>query len=260
MDSGRAGSGGDPIRGVSSVSKSDAPHPGVRARIPRLHLITDDAILAHPDFLDRVSRLVASLPAGGGDLAFHLRGPGTSTRTLWTIGKALLKPLRPAGVSLLVNDRADLAQALEADGVHLPARGLPTAWVRGWMGEGRWLGRSLHAPGAGLPDGVEALDYGIVGTLWSSLSHPGRAGSGAGRISDFRRLLADRGAEVALIGIGGVTLERLAEVRAAGGDGVAVRGAVWNSDDPGRVVRDLLTELSRWGPRHWNGGGGHAED
>jgi thiamine-phosphate diphosphorylase len=244
-------------------------------KLPRLHLVTDDAILGRSDFPERavdVARTLAEAGATGpgasgpGDgrsvpdspgVALHLRGPGTPGRRLWERARALRDPLREAGVRLLVNDRADVARAVEADGVHLPGRGLPAPWIRSWLGPDVLVGRSVPGdPGEEASPGgisrldageVEALDYLLVGTLWESPTHPGRPGTGPERLRRVERDLQRGGRCLPLVGIGGLTPQRVAEVRAAGGYGVAVRGGIWDSADPPRAALAFATALTTVG-------------
>jgi thiamine-phosphate pyrophosphorylase len=202
--------------------------------VPRLHLVTDEGILSRPDFQEVAAAVAGALPpAEGFRAALHLRAPKLAGRRLWEIGLALGQGLAERGVRLIVNDRADVARALGADGVHLPERGLPGPVLRSWVGEGVLLGRSVHDPGR-IPGELPALDYLLVGTLWESPSHPGRPGAGVRLIAAVGEALREDGPGrvPALVGIGGVTPERVGEVLAHGGHGVAVRGAVWDAQDP----------------------------
>jgi thiamine-phosphate diphosphorylase len=226
--------------------------PGSAARgrpgsIPRLHLITDDGVLSRRRFPEKALEVARALPPGDGfRAALHLRGPGISGRELWALGRALIDPLRERGVLLLVNDRADVASALGADGVHLAGRSLPAGVVRSWLGPSPLLGRSVHDPEAtGALLETASLDYLLVGTLWSSASHPGRPGAGVRRLSRVQAVMEDAGASpLPLIGIGGVTPERVAEVLAHGGHGVAVLGAVWAADEPARAAERFRSVLA----------------
>jgi len=250
--------------------KGEGPETGA-GRVPRLHLITDGATLTRDGFVATAMEVAEALAESGRDsegepgsgprgspVAFHLRGPGLSGRALWELGRRLAEPLQARGLRFLVNDRADVARALGADGVHLAERSLPASWVREWLGADTLLGRSIHdpheartagtvAPG---PDGRKervSLDYLMVGTLWATASHPGRPGAGIERLLRVRSAVQEVGAGpvLPLIGIGGVTPERVAEVMDGGGYGVAVKGGVWEASDPaaaGVRFRDRLRE------------------
>lgn len=208
--------------------------------IPRLHLITDDRVLASPRFGQAAGE---ALEAGGARIAIHLRGPGTSGRELWKVGTALREPVREAGARLLVNDRLDLARLLETDGVQLPESSFPVGLARRLLPAGVLVGRSVHGPEAFEPDGRP--DFLLVGTLFPTPSHPGRAGAGPERIEEVRRASPD----VPAVGIGGINPDRVPAVTGAGGHGVAVLRAVWEHPHPGRVVEAFLAELERTGPR-----------
>ncbi|MDT8342467.1 MAG: thiamine phosphate synthase, partial [Longimicrobiales bacterium] len=91
-------------------------------RVPPLHLVTDDAVLARPGFRGAAE---AALEAGGARVALHLRGPGTNGGPLYRLAVALVPAARAAGALLLVNDRVDVAACAGADGVQLGRRSLP---------------------------------------------------------------------------------------------------------------------------------------
>jgi thiamine biosynthesis protein ThiS len=126
----------------------------------------------------------------------------------------------PAGVLLFVNERVDIALAVGADGVQLPAHGLPVDAVRR-IAPSLLVGRSIHAVGE-----IDEADFFVVGTIFPSRSHPGRAGSGLALIHAIRAATAKP-----IIAIGGITAERAATVRAAGAAGVAVISAVLGAAD-----------------------------
>ena len=209
------------------------------AAIPRLHLITDDRVLARPGF---PARAAAALEAGKDRVTLHLRGPRHSGRALWELGKQLLPEVRARLGTLLVNDRIDLAMALGADGVHLGTHSFLPATARNMLGRDALIGLSVHAGDSGPkadwraggpPEGVDFL---IVGTLFSTESHPGRVGVG---IEGLRAMIPSaRG--VPVLGIGGVTAARVADILAAGAHGVAVIRSVWDAEDSGAAVAEIL--------------------
>jgi thiamine-phosphate pyrophosphorylase len=202
--------------------------------IPLLHVVTDDRVLARPDFV-RAARSV--LAAGGPLLALHLRGPGTTGARLYELAGGLRDPARASGAVLLANDRIDLALAADLDGVHLRARSLPPAIARRLLPPGRLVG--LSVPGdatARAPDGD--VDYLVIGTVFATPSHPGREPGGTGLLT---RVAAATGRP--LIAIGGVTPDRVAAVREAGAHGVAVLSGIWEAPDPAAAVRGYLERL-----------------
>ena len=213
----------------------------LRPVIPRLHLITDDRVLARPDFPVRAA---AALEAGRDRVTLHLRGPRHSGRDLWEVGTQLLPEVRTRSGTLLVNDRIDVARALGADGVHLGMHSFLPVQARAMLVRDALIGLSAHAGDSGIkPDWraegpPEGVDFLIVGTLFSTESHPGRVGVG---IEGLRTMIASaRG--VPVLGIGGVTPARVSDILAAGAHGVAVIRSVWDAEDSGAAVAELLGE------------------
>lgn len=147
--------------------------------------------------------------------AIQIREPDAESGQLSACAAALVRRAAGSGVRVLVNDRADVALVAGAHGVHLPARGLPSARVRGLM-PGAIIGRSMHRD-----DTVDsaALDYLLFGTVFASESKPGLEAAGVGALA---RAVARSTRPV--LAIGGVTPARTGACLAAGASGVAAIG------------------------------------
>jgi thiamine-phosphate pyrophosphorylase len=191
-----------------------------------LHVVTDDEVVARPDFLRLAAEVV---DAGGSSVVLHLRVPHGSGRTVFRLAEALRSRTRDAGSSLLINDRLDVALAVDADGVQLGRRGLSATDARAMLGPERRIGVSAHGPAA-----VPEADFFLVGNVYPTASHPGRAGIGVAGLAHFR--------DVPVVAIGGVTPERVAELRAAGVRGVAAIRGIWDAPSPAAAVRGFLKE------------------
>ncbi|HSW31047.1 MAG TPA: thiamine phosphate synthase [Longimicrobiales bacterium] len=202
-------------------------------RVPRLHLVTDDAVLSRAGFQERAAALLA---AGGAALAFHLRGPGTPGRTLLELVRSLREPARASGSLLVVNDRVDVALSAGADGAHLGARSLPLADARRIFGAQGCLGVSVHTAEEGAEAAAGGADWIFAGTIYETASHPGRPGLGPA----FAGRVAEVAAGVPVLAIGGVTPGRVGEVLAAGAWGVALIRGVWDAADPTDALRRYL--------------------
>jgi thiamine-phosphate pyrophosphorylase len=176
--------------------------------------VTDDGVLALPDFEERVRSLARS-PL----IAVHLRSsslPG---------GKLLehAKHLRQAGARIIMNDRVDLIAAGRALGVHLPARGLPVATARQLLGATALIGRSTHDPDEARAASDAGADYVFLGPIWETPSHPRTPGIGLEAIR--------RAAPARIIAIGGVTPARTPRCLEAGAWGGAAISALWLTGD-----------------------------
>lgn len=196
-------------------------------RTPPLHVVTDDEVIGHPCFL---TRAVEILEAGRGDIVLHLRAPLASGSLLFELAAGLAPAARSAGALLLVNDRVDVALATRADGVQLGARGIAATDARLLLGAERLIGVSVHGSAEAEEAVRSGADFLLVGTLYQTPSHPARLGVGPG----FLRELARYG--LPCIGIGGITPQRVTEVRAASAAGFAVLRGVWMEENPAASV------------------------
>ena len=142
--------------------------------------------------------------------------------------------------SLVVNDRVDVALALEADGVQLPEDGIPVADARRIVGDDMLIGRSVHSTNGAVEAESSGADFLIAGTVFSSLSHP----DGPIQGTSFLRALCGE-VSIPVLGIGGITPENVGEVMQAGCSGAAVISAISEAEEPGSAARTLLNEMAR---------------
>ena len=206
--------------------------------IPRLHVVTDDQVLARPDFATSAREVCEALETR--DAALHIRGPHTSGRTLTRLARILREPAAACGVTLLVNDRLDVALAVEASGVHLGSRSIPPTEARRLLGGGRLLGVSVHSESEALEATRSGADYLFFGPLFETPSHPGAAASGAEVVD---RVLSR--VDLPVVGIGGVTPQRAATVIASGAHGVAAIRGIWDTPSPREAVQVYLDAVER---------------
>lgn len=200
--------------------------------VPHLHVLTRDDTC-----VDQVRDVVA---AGAPLLQVRLKAAGD--RVALQRVRDALDVTRPAGATCLVDDRVDVAVAADADGVHLGADDLPVSVARALVdhhGRGRLVGGTAREPATAIALAAEGADYLGVGPCYPTASKSGLpAPGGPDRIAAVAAAV-----DVPVIAIGGVTAARVPELVAAGAHGVAVIGAVWDADDPGRATRELLHAL-----------------
>lgn len=199
--------------------------------LPRLHAVTDAAVLALPDFPVRA----AAIAAAGSAVALHARDRGTTAAHLLTVTRRLLALARPPEASVLVNARPDIAVALEAQGAQLGAGDLTPPEVRrafpGWRG---WLGASVHSMEEARARKDDGADYLVVGNIFATPSHPKRPAQGLRLVEETAKL------GLPVIAIGGITPARAREVREAGAWGVAAIASLWHADAPAQAALALL--------------------
>jgi thiamine-phosphate pyrophosphorylase len=142
------------------------------------------------------------------------------------------------GALFVVNDRIDLALAVDADGVHLGQGDLPPAVARRLLGPERLLGRSTHAIGQLRQAVQDGCDYVGVGPVNATPTKPGREPVGL----DYVRQACTE-SPIPCFAIGGITAEQVPAVRQAGASRVAVVRAISAVPDPAQASRRLLAAL-----------------
>jgi len=198
-------------------------------KILRLVAITDDAEDQRLTLVDRVAAAVR-----GGATSVQVRLKKATPREVVEITKAIVSKVP---VPVIVNDRADIALAAGAAGVHVGEADLPVSAIRRFAPESFIIGASLGG-NAELANAKEA-DYVGIGPLFTTGSK-GDAGKAIG-IEGFRKLaeLAGRPA----LAVGGLTAVSAPQLMAAGAAGVAVINAIFKADDPEKAARSIAAAI-----------------
>lgn len=176
--------------------------------------------------------LVPDLVAAGVDL-IQLREKEMEAGDVIRVGAPIAAACRAAGIPFIVNDRADVAVALEADGVHVGQNDLPVDVTRRIVGR-RIVGWSTHANAEVDAAADQDIDYFAVGPVAETPTKPGRPAAGL----DLIRYAAEV-ATKPWFAIGGIDLEMLPSVLEAGATRVVVVRAITEAGDPAAAARGL---------------------
>jgi len=185
-----------------------------------------------------VSLLQRVLTAGAP--AIQLRERDLSARELVALAREAQAVTASRRSQLLINDRIDVALALEGVGVHLRGNSLPVSVARQLLGVQRLLGVSVHAVEEVLSAQLQGADYIVLGPIYETPSKQ-MFGPPLG-IHTLEK--ACRLVRIPIIGIGGVTVARAREMRRAGAFGVAVITAVLGAADVESATRELLDAVT----------------
>lgn len=171
--------------------------------------------------------------AGGMD-AVQLRAHNISDREMLALGKRIKELCHKAGALFIVDNRADLAVALDADGLHVGHTDLPVAIVRGMVGHRKIVGVSSHS----LPEALEAqragADYVSCGPIWATPTKPDYKAVGLNLIGLYKAAL-----RIPFVAIGGVDETNIDQVQVAGAKCVAVVRALFEAADPEAMAKLL---------------------
>jgi thiamine-phosphate pyrophosphorylase len=203
--------------------------------LPRFYPITDVRLsgLSHSEQVERL--------AAGGATMIQLREKTASPREFYTAALEAMKVARRLNVQIIINDRVDIAIAVNADGVHLGQEDIPPDHARRLLGESRIVGFSTH----GLNQAVEAdglpVDYIAIGPVFETSTK-----ANPDTVLGLEAIAATRTqTSKPLVAIGGITLSRAASVIEAGANSVAVISDLFSTNDISERTREFI-DRTRW--------------
>ena len=189
-----------------------------RLILPKLYPLTDARLsgLAHAEQLRRL--------AAGGATFVQLREKHASPREFYAAAEEAVAAARSLGVTVIVNDRADIALAARADGVHLGQDDLDPAAARRLVGDEMIIGYSTHSLEQARAAARLPVDYVAFGPVFPTLTKENPDPTVG--LDALRRVRDALGASMPLVAIGGITRETARAALSAGADSVAVVSAL----------------------------------
>ncbi|WP_131194097.1 thiamine phosphate synthase [Lichenihabitans psoromatis] len=191
--------------------------------IYRLCLVTDRDLAGTRGLVSIVGSAVA-----GGVTMVQLREKTAPTRAFVNEARALMSMLRPLGIPLLINDRADVALAVGADGVHVGQDDMDIDMLRHLLGPNALIGLSITKDSDLAESDATRADYLGIGPIFPQSTKPDAASPiGIAGLAAMRRRTT-----TPILAIGGITVNNAASILEAGADGLAVVSAIMAAADP----------------------------
>lgn len=204
-----------------------------RLVLPRLYVILDAALLTVPE-TDCAQEL-----ATAGVRLLQYRNKRASARELFETSKKLLLLLSPLGVSLVVNDRPDVAAVAGANGVHVGQEDLGVEEVRRVVGAEKLVGVSTHNLEQFERAAASSVDYIAVGPIFTTGTKSNLDPVVGTQFIREVRPLTDK----PIVAIGGITLQRAPEIIESGADSVAVISDILRAPEPAARARQYIDLL-----------------
>ena len=195
-----------------------------------VYAILDPAVSGGRDLREILNAVIA----GGGKMV-QLRDKTSPMGRLLPSARELRRLAHEAHVTFIVNDRLDLALAVDADGLHVGQDDLPAREARRLLGRERILGVSSHSLAEAIKGEADGADYVAVGSIFSTQTKAEFTLIGLELLRQVRERCS-----LPLVAIGGITVENIGEVIKAGADGAAVISAIGAAPDPERATRQLV--------------------
>ncbi|MCM0080078.1 thiamine phosphate synthase [Geomonas sp. Red32] len=175
----------------------------------------------------------------GGVRAIQLRDKSASTKELYETAYELRRLTTRYGAKLIINDRVDIALAVDADGVHIGVQSLPIYKVRKLLGERKVIGVSCHNQVQAITAQELGADFITFGPVFYTASKaPYGDPVGLERLCTVTDIL-----QIPVFALGGINLTNCDEVLACRVRGIALISAILSADDPREAARALIAKL-----------------
>lgn len=208
----------------------------MKKNIGRLHVLTDTIVqnkFSHPD--------LARMAIDGGADTIQFRQKKGSSLDMFRNAETIMQLCRDASVTMIVNDRIDIALAVDADGVHLGQSDIPLPVARKLLGAQKLMGGSatdFDELRKVIEGGADYVGFGpVFGTM--SKENPGNP-----RGISFMKEVVER-SSIPVVAIGGIKLNHVKELFATGIHGIAVISAICCEPDPAKATQRFLTAIKK---------------
>lgn len=196
-----------------------------------LYLVTDSTNRDIESFCAIVDQALQ-----GGVTLVQLREKSATSREFYQRALRIKEVTDRFQVPLIINDRLDIALAVNAAGLHIGQEDLPVAVARRLLGPEKILGATAATVADALAAQAAGADYLGSGAVYPTGTKPGKAILPLSVLTQIKQAL-----RIPVVAIGGITAENIGPVRDAGVDGVAVVSAIMDSADPTTAAKTLKT-------------------
>ena len=201
-----------------------------------LYLVTDRGLSR-----GRTNMEIIKLAIRGGATVVQLREKHASTREFLNEALEVRGYCREKGVLFIINDRLDIALAVDADGIHLGQDDLPIEYARKFLGPDKIIGISAFNKSEAIEAEKAGADYLGISPIFTTPTKP-ELDKGIG-IEGMKKIR--RASKLPMVGIGDLGPSNIYDVIRAGADGIAVVSAIVSADDPEQASKRIKAEIDR---------------
>lgn len=203
----------------------------------RLYLVTDSNLCAPANLPDVVARAIE-----GGVTMVQLREKTASTLEFYNTALAVKKVTDSYAVPLIINDRLDIALAVDAAGLHIGQDDLPAPVARKLLGAGKIIGVSVGSLAEAIKAEEQGADYLGIGSCFTTQTKLDVESVSFSEIKNISSRV-----KIPKVGIGGINTGNIHELAGLGLDGVAVVSAIMGRAEPEKCAKELIEKLSEAG-------------
>lgn len=206
-----------------------------------LYVITDRKLAGNQPLFNIIESAIA-----GGATIIQYREKQKSTKAMIGEARDLLEITKQANIPLIINDRIDVALAVDADGVHVGQDDCPAGLARKLIGNNKILGVSVKSVNEAVKAVNDGADYLGVGDIFGTKT---KSDAGAPVGLEVLENIAGK-VSLPIVGIGGINKENAGSVISSGADGIAVISAIIGTPDPEKEARQMLNIITKGGKWH----------
>ena len=200
-----------------------------------LYLVTDRNLTHGRDLVWVLERAL-----DGGVKAVQLREKDLSGKELYSLAERVTRLCQRYNAQLFINDRVDVALAVDAAGVHLGETSMPVPAARSLLGAHCSIGVSTHSLDGARRAEQEGADFLVFGPVYFT---PSKADFGAPQGLKALQIIVEN-STLAVYAIGGIKAENLLEVKSVGSRGVALISAIMSAEDPALAAKQIIALLT----------------
>lgn len=202
----------------------------------RLYLVTDRTLS-----LGRPLEEVVEKAVKGGVTVVQLREKEADSRAFYQLALTLKQLLRPYRVPLIINDRLDIALAVDADGLHIGQSDLPYPIVRKLLGKEKIIGLSVESTEDAITANQWDVDYIAISPVYATPTKTDTAPAlGLEGIRAITQLSVHPS-----VGIGGISHTNTTDIIRAGANGVAIVSGIMSASDPEKAARQFRNNIDK---------------
>lgn len=201
-----------------------------------LYLVTDQKLAGNQSLADIVKSAIA-----GGVTIVQYREKDASTKYMIEQANEIHKITKMAGVPLIIDDRADVMLAINAEGLHVGQSDMPAVLARKLIGPDKILGVTAKNVDQAIQAEKDGANYIGCGDIFGTTSKVD-AGIPIG-LDGFNKRL--HSVSIPVVGIGGITINNVASVVELGADGIVVISAIIGQENPEKAAKNMLEIIKK---------------
>lgn len=219
---------------MNKMNEGNAVHPKQSSNPDyRLYLVTDRDCLANRDLYASIEEAIR-----GGVTLVQLREKTVSSRKFLDIAFAVKEITSRYRIPLIINDRLDIALAIDADGLHIGQDDLPLTVARKLFGKDKIIGVSASTLEEALLAEQQGADYLGVGAMYATPTKQDAKTVSLKKLAEIKKTVS-----IPVVAIGGISEMNVRDIMATGIDGVSVVSAILGKQDVQKAAKDLLERI-----------------